>query len=168
MSNNRFKIGGFTVVEILIVVIIISIAAMMALPMFSSAAVVQARAAADMIAADIEYAKNMAISMGQNYSVEFDSTAESYRIKDQVGSTIPHPVKLGFDYEIDFGSDSRLNKVEIVSVSFNGTNEVKFDYLGSPYDSAGGVLNSGLVTLQAGDTVVEVSVEPVTGYVSIN
>ena len=152
--------GGFTLVEMLIVVVIIAIAAMIAVPMMSSAAGVQIRSAASIIAADLEYAKSMAISRGQNYSVVFDKNTETYAIKDQNGNVIPHPVKKGFDYIMDFQSDSRLNKVDITNVDFNATSSVKFDCLGSPD-------NGGTISLQAKGVTATVNVESVTGFISI-
>ena len=159
--------GGFTVIEILIVVVIIAIAAMAVIPIMTSAASVQIRSAANMIMADLEYAKSMSISRGQRFSVVFDKTTESYSIEDQGGTVIPHPVKKGFDYVIDFRNDGRLNKVDIVDVDFDTTSEVKFDYLGSPYNGSGTPLNNGVISLQAGGTTTTVTVEPVTGFVSI-
>lgn len=166
MSPLR-KQGGFTLIEILIVVVIILVAAMVVVPLASSAASVQIRSAANMVAADLEYAKSMAISRGQNFSVVFDKDTESYRIKNQDGDVIAHPVKKAFDYIINFRNDKRLNKVDIVSVDFDATNEVKFDYLGSPYNGNNNPLNSGVISLQAGSTTTTVNVEPVTGFISI-
>ena len=152
--------GGFTIVEIIIVVVIIAITAMVAIPMMSSAASLQIRSAANMIAADIEYARSMAISRGQNYSVEFDTSTDSYRIKDQNGIVIQHPVKKGFTYVIDFQNESRLNRVDITTAVFSADQVVVFDCLGSP-DSG------GTVVLQADGTTKTVTVEPVTGFISI-
>ena len=166
-NNLRKRVRGFTLVELLIVIVIISIAALTAIPMMSSAAGMQIRSAANMLTADLEYAKSMAISRAQNFSVIFDTSADSYRIEDQYGNVLPHPVKKGFDYVIDFQNDGRLNKVDIVSVDFDSTSEVKFDYLGSPYNGSNTPLNSGIINLQAGGTTTTVAVEPVTGYVSI-
>jgi prepilin-type N-terminal cleavage/methylation domain-containing protein len=157
---------GFTLVEILVVVAIITIAAMMAIPMMSSAASIQIRSAANMIAADLEYAKSMAISRGQNFSVVFDEATDSYSIKNQDGDTIAHPVKKRFDYIIDF-QDEGLDKVDIWDVDFDSTSEVKFDYLGSPYNGSGGPLNSGSISLQAGGMTATITVEPVTGFISV-
>ena len=153
--------SGFTVVEIVIVLMIISIAALAAVPMMSSASSVQIRSASSMIAADLEYAKSMAISRGQHYSVVFDQNADSYWIEDQGGTVIEHPVKKGFDYLVDFQSDTRLSRVDITGANFGGNPDVEFDSLGSP-DSGGAVL------LQAGGTTVTITVEPITGYISIN
>ena len=152
---------GFTLIEIIIVVTILAIAAMTAIPMMSSSASVQIRAASNMIAADLEYARSMAISRGQYYYVVFDKNNESYSIKDQTNTIIEHPVKKGFNYEIDFSSDGRLDKVEINDANFNSTQTIRFDSLGSPD-------NGGTVILNADGFTVNISVEPVTGYISIS
>ena len=152
--------SSFTMIEIIIVVVIIAIAAMMAIPMMTSAAGMQIRSAANMIAADLEYAKSMAISRGQNFSVVFDKAGDSYRIENQNGDVIAHPVKKGFDYVIDFRKDGRLDKVDIADVDFDSTGKVAFDCLGSPD-------NGGNITLQAGGMIVRITVEPVTGFISI-
>jgi len=151
--------GGFTMIEIIIVIVIISIAALAAVPMMSSAASLQIRSAANMIAADLEYAKSMAISRGQNYSVVFDKNTESYKIVDPLG-VIQHPVKKGFPYVVEFQNDSRLSKVDITNVNFTDS-KVTFDCLGSP------VNNGGFVTLQADGTTKTITVEPITGFISI-
>ena len=158
---------GFTVIELLIVVVIIAIAALTAIPMMTSADSFQMRSAANMIAADLEYAKTIAISRGQSFSVVFDKANESYRIEDESGTVIAHPVKKGFDYIIDFQNNSRLSKVDIEDVDFDTTSEVKFDYLGSPYNGDGDPLNSGVISLRVGQITVTVNVEPVTGFISI-
>lgn len=161
--------GAFTLIELMIVVVIIFIAAMTAVPMMSSAGSLQIRSAANMIAADLEYAKSMAISRGQYYSVVFDTTNETYKVKNQAGSVISHPVKKGFNFVVNFRNDSRLNKVDIVSVNFNSTGEVKFDYLSSPYDGDMIALGSaGVITICAGTITKTISVEPVTGYITIS
>ena len=158
---------AFTMVELLIVMIIISISAMIVIPMIGSASGMQLSAAANMIAADLEYAKGIAIGRGQNFSVIFDTSSDSYQIEGQNGNTISHPVKKGFDYVIDFGSEGRLEKVRISGVNFDGTDSIKFDYLGCPYNGNDTALNSGVVTLTAGETNMTVNVEPITGFISI-
>jgi Tfp pilus assembly protein FimT len=154
-------------IEIVTVVVIIAIAAMMAIPILTSATSFQIRTAANIIAADLEYAKTIAISRGQSFSVVFDKTTESYRIEDEVGAIIVHPVKKGFDYVIDFRNDSRLSKVDIEDVNFDATSEIIFDYLGSPYNGGGTPLNSGVISLRAGQMTTTINIEPVTGFITI-
>ena len=152
--------GGFTIIEIIIVVVIIAIAALAAVPMMGSAASLQIRSAVNMIAADLEYAKSMAISRGQNFSVVFDENTDSYSIKDQAGAVIQHPVKKGFTYVVDFRNESRLNRVDITNADFNTAQTVTFDCLGSPIDG-------GAVTLQASGINKTIEVEHITGFISI-
>jgi Tfp pilus assembly protein FimT len=158
--------------EILLVVLIIAIAAMIAVPMMGSMDSVQIRSAANMIAADLEYAKSMAISRQKYYSVVFNPANSYYEVHDPNG-IIKHPVKKGFDYKVDFSSDSRLNKVVIESAAFDPSSDpptITFDYLGSPHSGSGTSppdLNSGAISIRAGDFTMTVSVEPVTGFISI-
>ncbi len=159
---------GFTMIEMVVVMAILAIAAAIVVPMVSSAGSMQLRAAVNMVAADLEYAKSMSISRGQRYSVVFDKTAETYQIIDDSGAVIKHPVKKGFDYRIEFRLDSRLSQVDIFDANFDGTDRVSFDYLGSPFNGTSAALNSGVVTLRAGGITRTVNVEPVTGYVSIS
>jgi prepilin-type N-terminal cleavage/methylation domain-containing protein len=159
--------SGFTLIEIVIVVVIIAIAAMMAIPLITSADSFQIRSAANMIAADLEYAKTLSISRGESFSVVFDKTTESYRIEDQSHVVIAHPVKKGFYYIVDFRNDGRLSKVDIYDVDFDATSEIKFNYLGSPEKADGSPLNNGVISLRAGQMTATINIEPVTGFISI-
>ncbi|MHC4132605.1 MAG: GspH/FimT family pseudopilin [Planctomycetota bacterium] len=158
--SQKFYSGGFSLIEILIVVGILMIAAMMVVPMMSSADSFQLRSAANIVAADLEYAKSIAITRGENFKVIFEPFTESYRIEDTAGNVVSHPVKKGFDYVMDFANEERLGRVKIDSVNFNSTNEVEFDCLGSPNQG-------GTVNLEADGEIVTVNVEPVTGFISI-
>ena len=160
--------AAFTFIEILIVIVILAITAMMAVPMIGSADTMQIRSAANIIAADLEYAKSMAISRQKMYSVVFDASHESYRIEDVNGTVINHPVKKGFLYIVNFSSDSRLNKVDILQANFDGTNVIKFDYLGSPYNGSSNPLKSGSISLQAGGSISTITIEPATGFILIS
>jgi prepilin-type N-terminal cleavage/methylation domain-containing protein len=157
---------GFSLVEILIVLVILAIVAVLALPMAGSGASMQIRSAANMITADLEYAKSMAITGTQVFSVDFDSSQESYQIENPDGTVISHPVKKGFDYIVNL-ADEGLTKVDIVDANFDSTSIVKFDYLGSPYNGSDNPLNSGVITLQADGVTMTIEVEPVTGFISI-
>ncbi|MDD5010866.1 MAG: prepilin-type N-terminal cleavage/methylation domain-containing protein [Phycisphaerae bacterium] len=158
---------GFTLLEVVIVLMVIGIIAAMAVPMYVSAASVQLRAAADVIASDLEYAKSMAISTGKSHSVVFDTAAESYSIENSDGQVIAHPVHIGADYVVNFANDSRLNRVDIVNTNFGATETVSFDNIGAPFDGSGAALSNGFIQLRAGKYTMRVKIESVTGYVSI-
>ena len=129
----------------------------------------RSKSAANMITADIEYARSLSISTGQSYSVVFDASIDEYHIEDSVGTTIAHPVKKGFDYQVSFPDDGRVSNVDITAATFGSTSAIKFDYLGSPYDGDGNPFNSsGIISIQAGDALITISIEAVTGFISIS
>ena len=167
-KNKNLKAAGkaFTLIELVLVMVIIVIAAVLAVPMMGSAADIQVRSAANMVASDLEYAKSMAISRQQNHSVVFDTANESYEIRDSSGTVIAHPLK-GGSFVINLQTDSRISRVDIASADFDSQSTVTFDYLGSPYNGSGTALNSGQITLQAQDFTMTINVEPMTGYVTI-
>ena len=167
--RNKFEktLAAFTLLEVIIVLIIIGIVAGIAVPIYTSAASIQLKTAADVVASDLEYAKNMAISTGKSYSVVFDTRAESYSIEDSGGQVISHPVHIGASYIVNFKRDSRLNQVDIASTTFGAANTIKFDNIGAPSYGTGNVSGNNFVQLRAGGNTMKVKIESVTGYISI-
>ena len=157
---------AFTIVELIIVMVIISIVSMIAIPMLSSAADTQVRSAANILAADIEYTKNLAITHQKNYSVVFDIDNNTYQICDKDLVVIEHPVT-GKPYSVNFTNESRLGRVDISSALFDGSNKLTFDYLGSPYNGSSNPLNSGEIILDADSFSKTIQVQAVTGYLTI-
>lgn len=160
MALSKFTNMGFTLVEVIIVVVILAIVSLITIPVMNSAAGLQVKTASNMIAGDLEYAQNLAITTGAVYSVVFDINAENYRIIDSENNTIENPHKPGSNYIVDFPADFRLNKVKLENALFGSTSKVKFDNLGSPD-------NGGQVTIKAEGNTAVINVQPVTGYVSI-
>jgi prepilin-type N-terminal cleavage/methylation domain-containing protein len=155
---NRVN-AAFTLIEIMIVVVIIGIAAAMAVPMISSGASFQIRSAANLVVADLEYAKSMAISRGQSYKVVFDAANESYQILKVSDDSVVRPPDRNCD-TMSFPNENRIHDVVIDSTSFTA-GAVTFDYLGSP--DAGGT-----VVLKAGEIARTITIEPVTGFISVS
>ena len=166
----RKKNAGFTLIETFIVSVILAIAAMITVPMLSSASSMQIKSASNMIASDLEYAKSLAISRQQTYTLQFSTVSESYRILDSDGNVIKNPLNPVQDFIIDFSGDSRLNKVDIQSADFDSGTAITFDYLGSPYSGSDTTtpMNSGSITIDAGGIIKTITVEPITGYIRIN
>jgi hypothetical protein len=154
----------------MVVVVILAIAAAIIIPMSSTAVSMQALAAADMVYADLEYMRSMAMTHGQVYRMVFDTVNESYRIEDQAGAAIAHPVNQSQIYEFIFPG-SRLGSVEIVSADFDGTSTLAVNYLSIPYAYNGSyskLAAVGTIVLRAGGISHTVQIEPETGNVTIN
>lgn len=164
---TKSRVTAFTMVEIIVVMVILIIAAMLAVPMVSSAANMQLQTAANVITADLEYAKNLAITRQQTYSVVFSPGTNSYEIHDSSG-VIAHPQLSDRNFVVSFEDEKRLNRVSILTADFDSVQTISFDYLGSPYSGLGTAtpLNSGVITLQADANTAVVNIEPVTGYIT--
>jgi len=169
--ENKNSQKGFTLVEIIIVVVILGIAAALVVPTLSNAADIQVRSAANRIAADLDYAKGLAITHQGRYSVVFDVSGESYEIQEADGTSVRNPLTGASSFVVNFSTDDRLSQVDIVSADFDSdsSDTITFDYLGSPYSgTTTAPLNIGQITLQADDFSLTVDIEPVTGYVTIS
>lgn len=182
MNMKNAKTTGFTMIEILIVVVILAVAAMIVVPSLSSAADMQVRSAANSIAADLDYARGLAITRQKNYTVVFDpdQAEESYTIQEYDSATnslsdIKNPLTGDPFFKMPIAANSRLSQVDVDDANFDDDADkaVTFNYLGSPCAGIGTtpLLKRGLITIQddkSGAFKLYVKVEPATGYVTID
>ena len=150
---------GFTLLELLVVVVIIAIAAGIVVPYAVSTSDLSVISAARMIACDLQYAQNAAITSQKPTTVTFDISGESYTLSNTSGVLI-HPMNKS-GYVINFSSQQGFGKLDIVSANFSAASSVTFDEMGSPD-------NAGTITLQAGPHVYYVSVAVATGKVTVS
>jgi len=149
---------GFTLVEILVVLVILAIAGAMVMPMFFGLGGMEAMSAARIIASDLQYAQNVAVTSQTSVTVEFNLGADSYGLSNASG-LLKHPMT-NADYLVDLRSQHGFDHLDIVSASFDGGYQVTFDELGSPD-------NGGVITVQGGPEVYRIDVAPVTGTVTV-
>lgn len=151
--------GAFTLVEVLIVVVIIGLAAALVVPQLLQSGSLTVQAGTRMVVSDLLYAQNEAVARAAEHKVIFEIEQNRYRLVDgadtplTVGGT-PGP------YVIDFDSDARFQGVRIHSADFGGETWVAFDELGGP--NVGGT-----VDLESGDHRYRVHVAAFTGRIRV-
>src|SRR5688500_15065328 len=79
-ARRRTRVGGFTLTEILAVVVILGIASAIIIPQIGTRDDMRVKAASRTLIADLIYAQNLAISTGQVVYVRFDVAGNSYSL----------------------------------------------------------------------------------------
>lgn len=154
--------GGYTLVEVLIVVAILGIAAAVIVPNMLSAGTLGVQAAARIIVADMLYAQNDAIAQQRTRKVVFDPDNERYVLTDESDTVLTASWISGSanNYVVDFTADNRFEGVVIVSADFGGSTTLEFDALGGP-------LNGGTVVIEFQGRQYRVTVASFTGRVTV-
>jgi prepilin-type N-terminal cleavage/methylation domain-containing protein len=166
---------GFTLVEILMVVVILGIAAAAVVPQLSSRDDLKAAAAARVLMADLIYAQNRAISVQQTHFVAFDVAAKKYSVltawNPQVFVT--HPInKTNYVTSFSTAATGPMKEMTLTSADFDAKAGLAFDSLGSPYSVAtdgttAPLVAAGQVKVTAGSHTLTVTVEPYTGEINV-
>jgi MSHA pilin protein MshC len=163
---------GFTLIEILSVVIILGIASAIIVPQLSSRDDLRCASAARALMGDLLYAQSRSIALGKMHYVQFDTTTNTYQVLDAVSpnNVINNPVTQ-IPYTMTVGTGSLAN-VKINTASFDGNTTLAFDAMGVPYSwnsGAGPVaLSAGSVIFKAGTNTKTITVSPYSGQIKIN
>lgn len=127
--------AGFSLIELMIVVLVLAIAAALAVPMLGNTAPNKLKGAASMLAADLAYAQVESIAHGDDRRLlVFDNPSDTYHIAaaSDPATPITHPITK-LPYLIDYGSGTAesLVGVTINSYSLNGDDRLGFDIYGA-------------------------------------
>jgi prepilin-type N-terminal cleavage/methylation domain-containing protein len=166
---------GFTLIEILVVVVVIGIAAAVIAPQFGTRDDVSAGAGARAVMASLTYAQNRAITTATTHYIQFDATNQMYSVMTSITPAIYviNPVTLN-NYQQSFGDASvGLSNVSLVSASFDGQTTIAFDAMGTPYSynpltNTTSVLSAGSIVVNTGACTLTISVQSGTGELSVN
>jgi prepilin-type N-terminal cleavage/methylation domain-containing protein len=181
MDNNRPRRGGYSLIELLMVIAVMAVVAAALIPSASNSISEQLEAAARVLAADLDYARTLAVTHESKYKAAINTAQHQWTLThsgtDTALNSLPaSPFHLAQEPATQrttqlralLGSSVGLS---IYSVYANGTsltalNEVEFGPLGSTTRS-----EETVIWLSAGSgratRYVPVRVNPITGLATV-
>ncbi len=170
--------SGFTIIEIIMVIVILSILAVVIVTRSGSYYPAKLNGAGEKLLSDIRYAKRLAMTNHRIYGILFDVPGNSYTVYDY-GDPPPAPAEEPFPLPVedpyrpgnpltvDYDEDRYYNGIGITSAVFGETNELKFNPFGVPYDGDNAELAAnGSVVINYRGNDFAITVIPRTGKVS--
>ena len=152
---QRGRIRGFSLLELVIVLILVGALAVFAAPKLTTTSSITLSATAAQLIGTIRQAQSLSMSQGQRYRVNF--TASTYQITDMSGATTSLPPTAGTSMSI---APATMTYPALTS------SYVAFDTHGVPYISAATALAAtATVTLTSGTDTVSITIAPETGRV---
>ncbi len=158
-GSIRNKSCGFTLIELVMVIVIVGILAAIAVPRFESFYAIKLDGATKKVASDIRYTQQLAIARHTNSRIVFDADNDSYVVEEEnpedsgnwVSATDPFTRT---DLSVNFNTDAQYKGIDIQNnVTF------QFDWQGT---TAG-----GSVSLGYHGRVRTINLESNTGRVSV-
>lgn len=167
--RGEFRRAGrcaFSMIELVMVLLVIGIAAAMVVPKLESTEASRLTSAANMLAADIDYARVESITNPDDtrlFIIDADHSGYTIAPSSDPTTTISHPVANG-PFSIRFGSGhaAHLDGVTVMSYAFDGDRQLGYGIYGQP-DQA----DPATVTLGSGDYRLTLTIDPTTGEPSI-
>ena len=155
--------GGFTLVELIVMLLVIAVIAVIAAPKMSSDPVLVATQA-EQLAGDIRYAQTLAMTQAQRYRINLTATGYTFTLADAGGTPVIHPLT---------GSTAPISWNSGISVTLPPTslpsNLVAFDGRGVPYTdnlATTALAATATIVLSRGTASQQISISPETGKVT--
>lgn len=156
--QRRGRIRGFSLFELVAVLVIVGILAVFAMPQLMTTQSITLPALKAQLVANIRYTQSLAMSRGQRYRINF--TASTYQITDMGGAPIVQP------------STASTAPISVSPATLSGYNPpltgnyVAFDGKGAPYVSAVAALAStATIAITSGSDSASIAIAPETGRV---
>jgi len=186
-SSPRLRRGGYTLIELLIVIGILGLAGALLIPHLVGRESMTVQAAVRQAIADLSFAQSDALAHQEYRRVHLYADGRGYCIvrvdeSDYAGAFdedsadyIADPLKEHGDYIVDFSADDRFEGVSITSASIDGGGEgiggagadVVYEPLGGTIRAGGLPGTGGSVELTAGGHTYRLSIAPFTGKLTV-
>lgn len=171
MNGGACARSGFTLVELIAVIVIVAVLSSAATLSLSGTVAARERAAARQVARDLSYARERALATGVGCWIVINPSVDQYQLRDddpsnpgRNGATAITDPATGHSFTVDLNTGPFAG-VRMTSVAVSGGgSDLGFDGLGRPQNGAGARLTTvSTLTLSGGRTV---SIAPHTGFVS--
>lgn len=170
----RRTAGGYTLVEVLVVVTIMGIAGALVIPSMDQTGVLKAQSAVRTIVSDITFAQTDSIAFQRGRAVMFDPDAETYRLVEVTGSTLDPENDTMYDPLRDDGlyvvelNDFDYGNVDLVSATFGTSTNLIFDEFGAPVSAPGSnePIGDGTIIIDSEFHRYTVRVDGMTGQIT--
>lgn len=133
---------GFTLIELIIVIILIGFIAVMVGPQLTNVPQTKAQYAVRKLQSDVRYAQLLAMETSARTRVVFDTSSDVYQLERESSpgtwTSVTNPSTKSA-YTVTFNSGDYAG-VDITGAVFNSGSTVIFNTYGAPLDSSGAVL----------------------------
>jgi prepilin-type N-terminal cleavage/methylation domain-containing protein len=165
---------GFTLIEMIVVIALLGIAAALVIPQMGSVHTLRVQAAVRTVVSDLTFAQADAIAFQERRAIVFAPGTNSYRILSIPGSTIDEgntlysPGGPAGRYVVDLRAPDFAGAA-ITATDFDVENTLIFDDMGAPVAAATGDApgRGGSITITGSDQTFRVVIEPFTGRISV-
>ena len=155
--------NGFSLTEVIVIVVIVGVLAYFAVANFGdSYSKLQYESVLKKIVSDVRYARELALTEGEETRVYFDQTNNRYYLKWDNGNYIQNPIG-GGDFIVQLG-EGEFSKVNITSSVFSA-GWLDFDTKGTP--SNAGVPFSDNQNLVSLNNAKSITITANTGFLQI-
>jgi len=164
-------VRGYTLIEVLVVVVVMGLAGALVIPAVGSTDVLRTQTAVRTLISDLTFAQSDAIALQKQRAVEFDLDNNIYRIRGVTGSTlldvVYDPFSANKRYERSF-NDPDFGGAVLTAANFNASNILVFDEFGAPVDGAGSItpIPSGTIEITGPKSLFTITIDGMTGQIS--
>jgi len=160
----RVPARGYTVVELVVVLLLLGILGASALPKFFEASRFQAMGYSDAVAGAMRYAQKIALASRCDVRVHVDAAGYALSRRARLTSDSPAPECPSGGFTVDIPRPGGQSWAGIAPSGVStGSLDIYFDAWGSPRDTATGSLLGSSPTLAIGGRTI--TVEAVSGFV---
>jgi prepilin-type N-terminal cleavage/methylation domain-containing protein len=168
-SQDPKRSTGFSLIEVLIVLVILAILASVFVPAIGDPATSRLKGAATVLSRDIQYVQSEAMNTGQTLRIDFVSDTQYQAIDPDGGAggsaillrypLLDYPAHDG-QFIVDFDDPGPLRGATIQSTDFGGQPRLEFGQYGEP-------MVGGNIVLRSGSYSVRITIAPITGVVNV-